>query len=73
MSSKSYQEILRELREDRDLTQNDVAMVLNTTQQMYSRYETGSIEMPSRHLVRLADLYHTSSDYLLGRTDSPSL
>ncbi len=64
---------LRLLRTENRLTQQNIADFLGTTQQMYSRYETGSIEMPSRHLVRLADLYHTSSDYLLGRTDSPSL
>ena len=64
---------LRLLRTENRLTQQNIADFLGTTQQMYSRYETGSIEMPSRHLVRLADLYHISSDYLLGRTDSPSL
>nr|MCR5013080.1 helix-turn-helix domain-containing protein [Lachnospiraceae bacterium] len=46
MSDKSYQQIIRELREDRDLSQTDVAKVLNTTQQMYSRYENGECELP---------------------------
>ena len=65
MSSKSYQEILRELREDRDLTQNDVAGGLNTTQQMYSRYENGTCEMPIRHIKTLCRFYEVSADYIL--------
>ena len=68
MSPKSYQQILRELREDRDLSQADVAQVLNTTQQMYSRYENGTCEMPIRHLITLCDFYGISSDFVLGRT-----
>ena len=63
---KAYCEILRELRESRDLKQADIAMVLNTTQQVYSRYETGINELPLRHLVTLCRFYHVSADYLLG-------
>ena len=63
---KAYCELLRELREGRDLKQSDIAMVLNTTQQVYSRYETGINELPLRHLVTLCRFYHVSADYLLG-------
>jgi len=63
---KAYCEILRELRESRDLKQSDIAMVLNTTQQVYSRYETGINELPLRHVVTLCRFYQVSADYLLG-------
>jgi len=66
MHMKAYCEILRELRESRDLKQSDIAMVLNTTQQVYSRYETGINELPLRHVVTLCRFYHVSADYLLG-------
>ena len=68
MGAKGYQQIIRELREDADLSQADIAKVLNTTQQMYSRYENGTCEMPIRHLKTLCDFYGVSSDYVLGRT-----
>ena len=63
---KAYCELLRELRESRELKQSDIAMVLNTTQQVYSRYETGINELPLRHLITLCRFYHVSADYLLG-------
>lgn len=63
---KSYADILRELREDRDQTQSQVARVLGTTQQVYSRYERGVNEMPVHHLRTLCLYYHVSSDYVLG-------
>ena len=72
MSSKGYQQVIRELREDRDLSQADIAKVLNTTQQMYSRYENGICEIPIRHLIKLCDFYHVSADYILGRIDRGS-
>ena len=62
----AYCEMLRELRESRDLKQSDIAMVLNTTQQVYSRYETGINELPLRHVGTLCRFYHVSADYLLG-------
>ena len=62
---KSYQQIIRELREDHDLTQADVAKMLKTTQQMYSRYENGTCELPIRHLIKLCAVYHVSVDYIL--------
>ena len=63
---KEYPEILRELREDNDLTQQEIADVLGTTQQVYSRYEKGINEMPVRHIITLCKFYKVSSDYILG-------
>ena len=68
---KEYYEILRELREDRDLKQADVAALLSTTQQVYSRYENGINEMPVRHLRRLCEFYQVSADYVLGLPPYP--
>lgn len=62
---------LRDLREDNDLTQLDVAKYIGTTQQYYSKYETGRHELPIRFLYKLSELYNVSADYLLGRTDCP--
>lgn len=70
MRMKPYYEILRELRESRDLKQSDIAMVLGTTQQVYSRYENGINELPIRHLVTLCGFYHISADYILGLSES---
>ena len=63
-----YCKIIRDLREDADLTQTQVAEVLGTSQTMYARYERGANEMPIRHLLTLCDLYKVSADYILGRT-----
>lgn len=57
---------IRDLREDHDLTQTEVADVLHTSQTMYARYERGANELPIRHLIALCNLYHVSSDYILG-------
>lgn len=62
---KAYYEILKDLREDHDLTQAQIAELLNTTQQVYSRYEKGINEMPIRHLVTLCRYYGVSADYVL--------
>lgn len=62
---KNYIDIIRELREDRDLTQSDIAKVLGTTQQVYSRYEKGENEIPVRHIIRLCEFYKVSADYIL--------
>lgn len=59
----------RELREDSDLSQAAMAKILNCSQQTYSRYEAHITEMPLESLVRLAEYYDTSVDYLLGLTD----
>ncbi|HIY74194.1 MAG TPA: helix-turn-helix domain-containing protein [Candidatus Intestinimonas merdavium] len=58
---------LRIMRERMDLTQAKVAALLGIDQRVYSTYETGKREIPLRHLVVLADYYHVSTDYLLGR------
>ena len=63
-----YCRIMRDLREDADLTQTEVAKILGTSQTMYARYERGANEMPIRHLLKLCELYQVSADYLLGRT-----
>ncbi len=60
---------LRNLREDRDLTQTDIAKLLFTSQTVYSRYERGVLTIPVEHLLILADFYNVSTDYILGRTD----
>ena len=64
-----YCRIMRDLREDADLTQTEVAKILGTSQTMYARYERGANELPLRHLLTLADYYGVSVDYLLGRSD----
>lgn len=58
---------LRDLREDRNLTQAVVGQLLGTTQQQYYKYEKGIQEIPAHHLITLADFYHVTVDYLLGR------
>lgn len=60
---------LKDLREDRDLVQKEVAAYLNIDQRVYSNYETGKREIPTRYVVALADFYKTSTDYILGRTN----
>ncbi len=60
-------ENIRNLREDRDLKQKDLAAMLNVSQNTYSQYETGVIELTASTLVKLADFYEVSVDYLLGR------
>lgn len=61
-----YVKKLRDLREDADLTQAEIAKVLQTSQTMYARYERGANELPIRHLVTLCRFYHISSDEILG-------
>lgn len=66
---KTYIDRIRELREDHDLTQAEVAKILGTTQQVYSRYENGTNEMPIRHIISICRFYKVSADYLLGLDD----
>ena len=61
---------IRDLREDADLTQQQVASVLGTSQTMYARYERGANELPIHHLLKLCELYNVSSDYILGMSDA---
>lgn len=60
---------LRDMREDHDLSQKAVAEILGIQQTVYSRYERGFQTIPLEHLLKLADLYKVSLDYLTGRTD----
>ena len=62
---------LRAIREDRDLRQRDIAQVLNVSQNTYSQYENGVIALTDQVLLRLADFYNVSVDYLMDRTDNP--
>ena len=62
-------ERLKEIREDKDLLQKDIAKILDITQVQYSQYETGVRVIPIYHLIKLASFYNTSVDYLLGLTD----
>ena len=61
-----YCKIMRDLREDADLTQQQVADILGTSQTMYARYERGANELPIHHLLTLCKFYKVSSDYFLG-------
>ena len=60
---------LRDLREDKDKTQKEIATVLDTSQEQYSRWERGERELPMHHFITLADYYNVSLDYLAGRVD----
>ena len=62
---------LRDLREDRDMNQTQVAKLLGMSQTGYSKYETGENDVPTTVLIKLARFYGTSIDYLLGETDDP--
>ena len=64
-----YFQRLRDLREDKDLKQSDIAKILGIQQTVYSRYERGFQNIPMEHLLTLADFYGTSTDYILGRTN----
>ncbi|MGN0802084.1 MAG: helix-turn-helix domain-containing protein [Candidatus Faecivicinus sp.] len=66
-----YYKRLRDLREDHDLTQRQLAAMLGLTQPQYFRYEQGYRDLPTDILIRLADLYDTTTDYILERTDDP--
>lgn len=68
-----YLQRLRDLREDHDLSQTQVADLLHIQQTVYSRYERGFQTIPLEHLIKLADYYQVSLDYLTGRTDRPAL
>ncbi|MBQ6634068.1 MAG: helix-turn-helix transcriptional regulator [Ruminococcus sp.] len=64
---------LRDLREDKDLNQTEIAKLLFTSQTVYSRYERGVLTIPVEHLLILADFYNVSADYILGRTNNKKL
>ena len=62
---------LRDLREDKDMNQTQIAKMLDMSQTGYSKYETGENDIPTAILIKLARFYNTSIDYLLGETDNP--
>ena len=62
---------LRDLREDADKSQTDIAKILDMKQQQYARYETGSQEIPLHHFIKLAKFYNVSLDYLAGLIETP--
>lgn len=68
-----YLKRLRDLREDNDLKQADIAKILNIQQTVYSRYERGFQNIPLEYLLKLADLYKVSVDYILERTDNTKI
>ena len=61
---------IRELREDKDMTQTEMAKILVCSQRVYSNYERGDLDIPTSILIKLADFHGVSTDYILGRTDN---
>ena len=64
---------IRNLREDKDLTQTDLAVFLHCSQRAYSYYESGERDIPTETLIKIADYHNVSVDYLLGRTDKKEM
>ena len=64
---------IRDLREDKDLTQKEIAKFLNCSQQVYSNYELGQRDIPTDILIKLSKLYNVSVDYILGLTNNSKL
>lgn len=64
---------IRNLREDKDLTQQHMAELLNVTQTTYSRYERGELDIPTAVLIKLSKFHEVSIDYLLDQTDDPKV
>ena len=64
---------IRELREDKDLTQKQVGEILSCSQRVYSNYERGELDIPTEILIKLADFHKVSVDYLLERTDKKEI
>lgn len=64
---KSVMDLFRELREDHDYSQSDIAAILGISQQHYSKYEIGEYELPLRHFITLTEYFGVSADYLIGR------
>ena len=63
---------IRDLREDNDLTQKEMSNILNCSQQVYSNYELGQRDIPTALLIKIADYYDVSTDYILGRKNNPN-
>lgn len=64
---------IRALREDNDLKQRELGEILNCSQRVYSNYECGDLDIPTDILIKLANYYNVSVDYILERTDNPKL
>lgn len=69
MGEKTLYQRIRELREDHDLTQVQMGKILSCSQRVYSNYERGELDIPTEILIKLADFYEVSVDYLLNRTE----
>ena len=69
----SYRNRMRELRKDKNLTQQEMAVVINKSQQVYSNYELGQRDIPTNILIKLSAFYKVSTDYILGITDDPKI
>lgn len=72
MRKMAYYKRIRELREDHDKTQNDIAQYLGMKQPQYYRYENGLRDIPTDILIAIAKYYDTTTDYILGLTDDPN-
>lgn len=68
-----YYARIRDLREDKDLTQKQMGEILSCSQRVYSNYERGDIDIPTNILIKIADFYNVSVDYLLNRTDNDKM
>ncbi|MBQ2940692.1 MAG: helix-turn-helix transcriptional regulator [Clostridia bacterium] len=68
----SHYQRIRDLREDKDLTQKKMGEILSCSQRVYSNYERGDIDIPTCVLIKLADFHNVSVDYLLNRTNNPN-
>ena len=68
-----YQNRLRDLREDKDITQAKMGEVLSCSQRVYSNYECGDIDIPTQTLIKIANFHNVSVDYILERTNNPNL
>ena len=64
---------IRDLREDKDMSQAKMGEILSCSQRVYSNYERGDIDVPTATLIKIADFHKVSVDYLLGRTDNPKM
>lgn len=64
---------IRDLREDLDMTQTQIAKILNCSQRVYSNYERGEVDIPTETLIKLATFHKVSVDYILGRTDKKEI
>lgn len=67
----NYAQRIKDLREDKDLNQQEIAVLLGTSQSYYSQYELGKRQLPLNHLITLCKFYNVSADYILGFTSTP--